>query len=107
MKEHLRCLIWPRGESEADVKDSKKTKKTKVYRYVIVGVLVTDAPIEKLEVETLKKAHPSKISEVILDGPTEGLAAALTHKSLKHKFSKWPIGDASDWLVSMNENIQD
>ena len=37
MKEHLKTVVWPLGESKGN------------HRYVIVGMLVTDEPISEFE----------------------------------------------------------
>lgn len=45
MREHLRAVIWPRQTEEAPSQTKDKDGKT-VYRYAIVGVLVTDRPLD-------------------------------------------------------------
>jgi hypothetical protein len=57
MREHLRAVIWPRqnakSPSEAVDRDGKK-----VYRYTVVGVLVTDRELTFID-----------SNEVLVDGP--------------------------------------
>jgi hypothetical protein len=82
MKEHLRSIIWPR--QPLDGKGG-----VKLYRYTIVGILITDQPIDGLEGKT----------EVLLDGSSEGMANILA--SVKTKKVPFVMGDASNVLLSL------
>ena len=84
MKQHFKGIIWPRGEFVND------TITKPVYRYVIVGMIVTDEPIEKFEGK----------NEILLDGPVNELVEPIiTIKSRKLKFKP---GDASSVLLNLN-----
>jgi len=80
-KEHLRAVVWPREPRNG------------IYRYVIVGMLVTDRPIEGLE----------GFNETILDDRAAGMSAVLAGMPKRENDRGWPIGDASEFLVSLEE----
>lgn len=90
-KEHFRGVIWPRGEQP-----DAQGKPT--YRYVVVGMLVTDEPIPGLDP-----------NETVVDGGLRryvdelGMAGALGQLP---KFSaSRPLGDASDVLLSLEDIV--
>jgi len=85
-RQHLKAVIWPRPP----------TKEIPQYRYVIVGILVTEKPIQSLEG---KNKHG--IEEFLLDGQVFGIADLLdfVHKGtpdIQH-------GEASNWLCALDE----
>ena len=79
MREHFRGVIRPREQIEGPAGP--------VYRYAVVGMLVTDRPLD---------VHPN---ETAIDGPVRGLAEQLVgaHRvELLHQ-----VGDATGVLVSL------
>jgi hypothetical protein len=93
LKEHFRGVVWPR---EASQDASGKP----VYRYVIVGMLATDTPIEGL--------HPN---ETVIDGTMlrhvseMGMAGAIERAP---KFTApYPLGDATWVLLSLEDIVGD
>ena len=91
LKEHFRGVVWPREPSQDEA--GKKQ-----YRYVIVGMLVTDTPIEGL--------HPN---ETVIDGtmlryvPELGMAGAIERAP---KFiAAGPTGDATGVLLGLNDIV--
>ena len=81
--EHLRAVIWPRGP----IKEGKKTN----YRYVVIGMLVTDEPIETLEGK----------NEVVVDGNPWTLSDTLG--GMKQFKPARPLGDATAVLCSLED----
>lgn len=81
IREYLRAVIWPR-------KPIAKPGKPTNYRYVIIGFLVTDTPLEGIEGE----------NEVVLDGQTFGLSYALEGME-KRENAEYRFGDATDVLL--------
>ncbi len=81
-REHLRAVVWPKGPL---TKGSKTN-----YRYVVIGMLVTDRPLEGFEGQ----------NEVVLDSATS-IAEALT--AMPRKRNVGPVfGDAVDVLLGLN-----
>lgn len=74
----FRGVVWPHRP------------KDKLYRYVIVGMLVTEKPIEEFEGK----------NQILFDGRSCELRDSLVYT--KHKVSNIPLGDASQVLVSLN-----
>jgi hypothetical protein len=84
-RQHLKAVVWPRPP----------TKEIPQYRYAIVGMLVTEKPIQSLEG---KNKHG--IQEFLLDGQVFGIADLLdfVHKGTPNI----NYGDASNWLCSLD-----
>ena len=85
-RQHLKAVVWPRPP----------TKEIPQYRYVIVGILVTDKPIRSLEGKNKRG-----IEEFLVDGQVFGIADLLdfVHKgtpNINH-------GDASNWLCNLSD----
>lgn len=79
-REHFRGVIWPR--------EPKPNDGQQAYRYLVVGMLVTNRPLD---------VHPN---ETAIDGALVGMAEALEKArrvELGHK-----LGDAADVLLSLN-----
>lgn len=90
-KEAFRGVIWPR-EVLADSQGKS------VHRYVIVGMLVTEKPIEGLAPnETVID------SMVSFFGDETGIGPALS-KAQKFE-AAFPLGDASNVLLSLNDIV--
>ncbi len=87
IREHLRAVVWPR-------KPAKEKGKPTNYRYAIVGMLVTDKPIEGLEGE----------NEILLDGASFGLTDALVSMEKKVNAGQ-PFGDATGVLLSLGDQF--
>lgn len=83
-KTHFRGVVWPRGADKQD-KEGKP-----VYRYAIVGVLVTDKPIEALV----------GVNELLIDGEAHDLVMLL--ESAQYRKPKMLTGDASNVLLSLD-----
>jgi len=86
MREHLRAVIWPRQNAKSPTETVDREGK-KVYRYSIVGILVTD--------RELTFTDPN---EVLVDGP---VSLGLQLESAPQRQCAYPPGDASDVLVSL------
>lgn len=83
-RQHLKAIVWPRPPTESITQ----------YRYVIIGMLVADEPIQSLEGK-----NKSGISEFLLNGTTYGMAELL---DLVHKGTPNQVhGEAGNWLVSL------
>lgn len=91
MKEQFRGVVWPR-EQGLDENDEP------IYRYVVVGMLVTNSPIEGLDP-----------NETVIDGVMPryvremGMAGAL-EKAPKFK-PAMSIGDANSVLLSLGDIV--
>lgn len=80
-REHFRGVVWPREPFDGP--------QGKIYRYVVVGMLVTDRP---LDVEP---------NQTAIDGSVTGLALALEQA---HRVGLPRIlGDAVDVLLALDE----
>ena len=92
MKQHFKGIIWPREQQEGEVRVGKRGKAIKtIYRYVVVGMIVTDEPVTQFEGK----------NEIFLDGPDLALIQPFTRiKSRKMKFKP---GDASGVLLSLQD----
>jgi len=88
MREHFKGVIWPHGTRQAKVKGEKDLKT--VYRYAIIGCLVTDAPIPKFDGK----------NEVVLDGATNGFVTIL--ESFKGRKAKFKAGDANGVITTLD-----
>lgn len=75
---HFRGVVWNRTDGNPNL-----------YRYVIVGMLVTDKPLENI-----------KENEVILDGSTFGLSDIID--MISQKPAKLVLGTADDVLTSLD-----
>ncbi len=79
-------VCWPRGPSTIVSKDGKP-----IYRYAVVGVLVSDQPIEGLEGK----------NEVVLEGHGAMMAETLT--TMPQREPNIKTGDATNVLLSLDE----
>lgn len=86
MTEHIKMVIWPRLPIRHDTEGSKV-----MYRYMIVGMLMTDEPIESIEGK----------SEVVVDGVAAGLVSSLD--GAPKRAAHIPIGGASHILAHLTE----
>jgi hypothetical protein len=82
MLSHFRGVVWPRKN------DNKKT-----YRYVVIGMVVTNEPLENLEGK----------NEIVLDGHAGGIAEAIN--TIVQKKAAFRIGDANDVLTRLEDLI--
>ena len=87
MQEQFRGVVWPRPE----VLDNNGKP---AYRYVVVGMLVTDTPIEGL--------HPN---ETVLDGVVERYVSEMGFAGAIQRAPKFqaatPLGDATSVLLRL------
>lgn len=81
LSEHFRGVVWPRSPTQ----NSTGT----VYRYVIVGMLVTDEPLD---------VDPN---ETTIDGAVAGIGAQLAEAHRVHLAG--PLGDANAVLLRLAE----
>lgn len=107
IKQHFRGIIWPRGLFELPEKLrhqygvrkynklKKETEKTTQYRYIVVGLLVTDKPLEGLEGK----------NEILLDGHAAGIAEAL--ETITQKKLATRVGDANDVLLRLQDLVEE
>ncbi len=82
MRESFRGIVWPRVEQVSGADG------VPVYRYPIVGMLVTDTPIEG-----------TAAGEVVLVGDAPGLAAVLARIDRGH--AERTMGDAADVMMHL------
>lgn len=85
-RQYLKAIVWPRPPTE----------KIPHHRYVIVGMLVTNKPIQSLE-----GLNRNGISEFLIDGPVYGIADLLdcAHKGTPDVQQ----GEAGNWLVALDD----
>lgn len=87
MKEYFRGVIWPRGKA----KDKRKIN----YRYIVVGMLVTDEPIDNIE----GVLNAEGISQNFLDGTIIGMADAISNVTQRE--TNYMVGDANHVLTDL------
>lgn len=87
MREHLRAVVWPRQTSKIP-STAVDANGNKVYRYTIVGILVTD--------RELTLAHEN---EVVVDGGTTTIGLQL--EGAVQRLASYPMGDAVSVLVGL------
>ncbi len=83
IREHFRGVVWPRQSNDTPSDEHKG-----LYRYVVVGMIVTDKPIEGLAE-----------NQTVLDGNATGMADVLQHITQKEANVK--VGDATDVLLNL------
>lgn len=82
--QYIKAVVWPHGPKE--VKGNKR------YRYVVVGMIITENPIEELEGK----------NEIVLDGPVFGQPSVSDiMMCAKMREPKIKLGDANDVLVGL------
>lgn len=86
MKEHFKGVIWPRTPFLGKTKQGEKT----IHRYIIVGMLVTDEPIDKFEGK----------NELFCDGATQGMA--IPFETVRKRKPKYTVGNATSVLLNLN-----
>lgn len=91
MRQHFKGIIWPRDSRDSKVRNGKKIVDQKVYRYVVVGMIVTDEPITKFEGK----------NELLLDGPVNDLVEPLI--TIKDRKPRFKAGDASGVLCYLDD----
>lgn len=79
----IKAVVWPR--------DPKDVKKDKVHRYVIIGMILSDVPIDGLEGE----------NEVVIEGNCDGMIEIL--REIKKRKANRVIGDAVDAMLSLGD----
>jgi hypothetical protein len=82
--EYARLVVWPR-----EAKTGKNGKP--IYRYPVVGMIVTDKPIQSLEGK----------NEVLIDGQVFGMAAALD--AANQRQPKLRLSTADGVLTGLDE----
>jgi len=81
MREHIKAIVWPRSP--------QKGPEGPVYRYVVVGMVVSDQPIPEFEGR----------NQILLDGSTRVLLELSTVQSRTSTFR----GDACDVLTDLEQ----
>lgn len=83
MREHTKLVVWPRPPQAGP--------EGPVYRYVVVGMVVSDQPIPEFEGR----------NEILLDGPSNGVLTSLSavmEKTISHR-----VGDANSILTRLED----
>lgn len=88
MREYFRGVIWPRQPIKEYVKEN--------YRYTIVGILITDKPIENFDG-----------NEFLLDGNVEGFGIARSLSQIDQKQPAFRIGDANGILLTLDRLVEE
>lgn len=88
-REHLRAVVWPR-----EPKDGPEGLN---YRYVLVGMLVTDKPLQGIE----GARDSNGLSETVLDSTAWGLSAVLEGMPKLENASGFMWGTADSFLASL------
>lgn len=83
IREYFRGVLWPRQKTTQGDKTN--------YRYIIVGMLVTDKPLNLDEF----------INETVIDGEVFGLTNVI--EGAKKREPKITIGDATDVLLNLEK----
>lgn len=82
LKEYFKGVVWPHEPVDGP--------QGRLYRYVVMGILVTDTPIEKFEFK----------NELVLDGsPLIDLSCVLA--MIPQRASKVTLGDATDVILNL------
>ncbi len=84
MKEYFKGVVWPR---ESITEPGRPTN----YRYVVVGMLVTDQPL----------VFEGRVDTVVIDSTVKGMAEALNQA--KNRLPQLPVGDATMVLLSLED----
>lgn len=84
-RQHFRGVVWGRGPQD--------NNGGKVYRYVIVGMVVTSEPLENLEGK----------NEVVLDGHAAGIADAIN--TIVQRKPSFRLGDANSILLNLEHIV--
>ena len=84
-KEHVKLVVWPKQKGE---KDAFNGPNGKIYRYVIIGMIVTDEPIKTLD----------GVNEVVFEGYS-GISEIL--KINNYRELNYKVGDATDVLLNL------
>jgi hypothetical protein len=82
-QEYLRAVVWPRHPAQSE------TGKP-LYRYAIVGILVSDTPIKDIEGQ----------NEVVVDGYAAGISNSL--EVMHKRKANLPTGDAASVMCSLD-----
>lgn len=93
-REHFRGVVWPRQNLTTP---PVRGPEGPVYRYAIVGMLVTDTPL------AFENKDPNTISEVVLDGSCPGVAGLL--QMVRRGRAVYTLGDATSVLCSLDDGI--
>jgi len=85
-REYFKGVVWPRG---APLREEGKPPN---YRYVVVGMIVSDQPIPELEAIDHK---------TVLDGPVHGVLDLLSF--VRQREAKLNLGDAVSVLLELED----
>lgn len=91
MNSHFRGVVWPK-QGTLDKQPIAGPSGRKLYRYVVVGMVVSDEPLENVEGK----------SEILLDGHAAGMAEAIS--TIRQTKPSFLLGDAEQVLLVL-ENI--
>lgn len=89
MQEYVKGVVWPRPPT-GDAASTDAAGKP-VYRYVFVGMIVSDEPVDAFEGR----------AEVVLDGFATRVLPNLA--AVPSRAARVRVGDATDVLVSMRD----
>lgn len=94
MSSHFRGVIWPK-QGVADAPPMAGPSGRKLYRYAVVGLVVSDQPLENVEGK----------NEILLDGMASGMAEALS--TIQQKRPAFTLGDANDVLLVLDHIVKE
>lgn len=91
---HFRGVIWPR-QGVAGAEPLTGPRGHKLYRYAVVGMVVTDQPLENLEGK----------GTILLDGHGAGVAEAID--TVQQKRPAFLVGDATNVLLVLDNIVKE
>jgi len=89
MRESIKIVVWPRGPQEGP--DGKN------YRYVVVGMVVTDQPLPNLEA----LLNGPGIGETVIEHTTQVAQLGPLLDTLPLRSPNVVLGDATNVLLSL------
>lgn len=94
MSTHFRGVVWPK-QGIAGKQPMLGPSGRKLYRYAVVGMVVSDQPLENVEGK----------NEILLDGMASGMAEAMS--MIQQKRPAFTVGDANDVLLVLNHIVKE
>jgi len=91
---HFRGVVWPR-QGVAGKEPVVGPQGHRLYRYAVVGVVVTDQPLQNIEGK----------NEVLLDGHGAGMAEAIA--TITQRRPAFLLGDATSVLLVLDNIVKE